>query len=177
MDFLKKLEKTLEIWLPDEETENYQKGVGFEHYIASIFSKQDKYFEIIDWTYDIHDKQDGIKVKSNMNPDLRIRYKPKKEEFAIECKFRSGFSRSKNSDKWVIKWAEYDQIKRYQEYSSRNKIPVFVIIGLAGTPKNPKYMFCLPLEKAKYVELYPILLKDYEREPDKLFFWRDGVLK
>ncbi|MCX6685730.1 MAG: hypothetical protein NTV10_03630 [Methanoregula sp.] len=52
------------------------------------------------------------------------------------------------------------------------------MIGLAGKPSKPEYMFCLPLEVAKYPELFPSVLDKYEREyTDKPFFWRDGVLK
>jgi len=31
----------------------------------------------------------NIKVESDSNPDLVMRYKPTNEKFAIECKFRS----------------------------------------------------------------------------------------
>jgi hypothetical protein len=51
-------------------------------------------------------------------------------------------------------------------------IPVFIVIGLAGKPNNPEFVFCLPLEEAKYPELFPSILDKYEREPqDKPFFW------
>ena len=51
-------------------------------------------------------------------------------------------------------------------------IPVFIAIGLAGTPHNPSFMFCLPLEEAKYPELFRSILKKYQREPkNKPFFW------
>jgi hypothetical protein len=51
-------------------------------------------------------------------------------------------------------------------------IPVFVAVGLAGTPKNPGFMFCIPLEEAGYPKLFRSILKKYQREPpDKPFFW------
>lgn len=51
-------------------------------------------------------------------------------------------------------------------------IPVFVVIGLSGTPNHPDHIFCLPLEIAKYPELFRSVLDKYAREPpNKPFFW------
>ncbi|WP_292491692.1 hypothetical protein [Methanoculleus sp. 10] len=179
MGFLDKLSKTLDIWMSGEEEEdkNYHKGVDFEEYIAGLFTRRSDYFAINDWTRDNYDKSKGIYVESNTNPDLVIRYKPTNEKFAIECKYRSGFYRSQKVAGPVVKWASPDQIRRYNAYSKSNQIPVFVVIGVRGSPKNPEIMFCIPLEEAKYPEIFPSILDKYERDPKKTFFWRDGVLK
>lgn len=51
-------------------------------------------------------------------------------------------------------------------------IPVFAVIGLSGTPSHPENVFCLPLEVAKYPEIYRSILEKYARDPpDKPFFW------
>jgi len=169
MGFLDKLAKTLDLWLADEEAEdvNYQKGTDFEKYVAAIS----------DWTRDNHDKSKGIYVESNTNPDLVIRYKPTNEKFAVECKYRSGFYRSQKINGPVVKWAAPDQIKRYNAYSRSNRIPVFVVVGVGGSPNNPETMFCIPLNDAKYPEIFPSVFEKYERDPGKTFFWRDGMLK
>jgi len=68
-------------------------------------------------------------------------------------------------------------IKRYNAYSRSNRIPVFVVIGVGGSPKKPATMFCIPLKDAKYPEIFPSVFEKYERNPGKTFFWRDGMLK
>ncbi len=176
MAFIDKLMKTMEIWIPDSGQINVEKGHTFERYIAEIFASQDKYFSIISWSADNHNKATGIKVEANKDPDLVIQYKPTKEKFAIECKYRSNPAKSKKNGGPVISWARPDQISHYKNFSKSNKIPVFVVIGLSGTPNSPDAMYCLPLEEAKYPELFFSLLNNYERDPKKSFFWRDGSL-
>ena len=48
---------------------------------------------------------------------------------------------------------------------------------LEGNPQKPERMFCIPLENAKYPELYPSVFEKYERDPDNMFFWKNGILK
>jgi hypothetical protein len=38
-------------------------------------------------------------------------------------------------------------------------------------------MYCIPLEEARYPALFPILFEKFERNPEKPFFWRDGILR
>lgn len=179
MGFLDKLSRTIDLWLSSEEEDdpNYHKGADFERYVAGLFTQKSEYFAIHDWTRDNYDKSTGLNVESNTNPDLVIRYKPTNEKFAVECKYRSGFYRSQKINGPVVKWASPDQIRRYNAYARANSTPVFVVIGVGGSPKNPKMMFCIPLEKAKYPEIFPSVFENYERPPDRTFFWRRGMLK
>jgi len=112
------------------------------------------------------------KEESDSMPDFVIRYKPNNDRFAIECKWRANFFFSQNIRDYVIRWAEPYQIKNYQQYSKKMKIPVFVVIGLSGEPSHPKYIFCIPLEEAKYPEIFHSVFDKYEREsPNKPFYW------
>lgn len=169
--------KTIDLELPDKKQESIEKGHEFERYVAHIFSTQNKYFSIEHWTYDYFNKTNGIKVESNLNPDLIIRYNRTGEKFAVECKYRSNYVKSDIIDDYAIKWSKPEQIKRYHDFSKTHKIPVFVVISLSGKPSNQKYMFCLPLEIAKHQEIFPSVLKKFERSPREPFFWRDGTLK
>ena len=173
MGFLDKLLKIVDVVL-EEENENLEKGHEFEEYVVSLFSKQ--YFSIVDWTKDRLDKRKGTWVESNSNPDLIIRYIPTKEQFAVECKYRSSLHKSKKIDKLTLHWAKPEQIENYKRFAKEKNIPVFVVIGLGGSPSNPKSMFCIPLEEARYPELFLSLLKKYKREPDKSFFWKNQTL-
>jgi hypothetical protein len=176
MGFYEKLLKTIDLELPDKKQESIEKGHEFERYVAHIFSK-DKDFSIEQMTYDYFNKTDGIKVESNLNPDLIIRFNPTGEKFAVECKYRSHTVKSDIIIDYVIKWSKPEQIKRYNEFSKTHQIPVFVVIGLSGKPNHPGDMFCLPLEVAKYPEIFPSVLERFRRSPGEPFFWRDGTLK
>jgi len=67
-------------------------------------------------------------------------------------------------------------MKRYQEFSHKQRIPVFIVIGLGGRDNKPEEMFNIPLEKANYSTLYPSVFKKFNRPPDKPFFWKNGKL-
>ena len=162
----------------DERQKSMEKGHEFEKYVAYIFNLKSDYFAISNWNTDHSDKRDGIRVESDSNPDFLIRYKPTNEQFAVECKWRASTYYNQEIHDVVIKWADSYQIKNYQQYSKQHNVPVFIVIGLAGKPSNPKMTFCLPLEVAKYPEIFPSVLEQYERiPPNKPFFWRDGILK
>lgn len=174
MGIIEKILKTVDLWL-EEENDNYDKGLTFEQYVYDLFDK--RYYSIEDWTRDLSDKRSGRSVESDKNPDFTVRYKPKNERFAVECKYRSRYVPSKKIDKNVIAWSYPDQIQRYQEFSKKMNIPVFIVIGMMGTPDKPQYMYCIPLEEATYPEIFPSIFGKYRRTPSKPFFWRDGVLK
>ena len=177
--FLKSLIVEEEEQTPEVIQKNKEKGYLFERYVISLFEGNNKpnkkYFEVADWTRDIDEKTTGVRVKSNQNPDLTLCYNGK-EYFAVECKYRKGFYRSQERDGAVLKWSYYDQMKRYQQFQKERNIPVFVVIGIGGEPNNPAKMYCLPLNEAKYPELFPSYLEKYERMPNKLFFWKNNKL-
>ena len=54
-------------------------------------------------------------------------------------------------------------------------MPLFVVIGLGGSPQYPDRMFCIPIEGIEYPALYPKIFEEYERDPRKMFFC-DGVI-
>ncbi|EPG66447.1 hypothetical protein [Leptospira wolffii] len=175
MNFLDKLLKTVDLWIPDERQAMLDKGKDFEKYVISKFDKN--YFTIVDWTRDHDINSSGRLVESNLNPDLKIRYNPTKDLFAVECKFRSNPVKSSKINDYVVNWSKPEQIKRYSDFMKRERIPVFVVIGLSGKPMSPEYMFCLPLASAPYPELFPSVLDKFERDPRKNFFWQNGILK
>ncbi|VVB95057.1 Uncharacterised protein [uncultured archaeon] len=166
MGILDKIGKAIDA-LMEEENENYDKGVEFEKYVINLFNP--KYFSIADWTRDSSGKHD-IRVESDSNPDLTVRYLPTNEKFSVECKFRSNLYDGK------LRWTYGQKIEDYRQYARENNIPTFIAIGLGGYPDEPDRMFCIPLEAAKYPELYPSIYEKYERDPRKQFFWKRDML-
>jgi hypothetical protein len=165
MGLLRKIENIVDVLIEDE---SEGKGDDFERYVVDLFDE--RYFSIVQWSTDIARKHDRF-VESDSGPDLILRYIPKNELFCVECKFRSDLYEG------VLKWSNPKQLERYQSFAKKNKLPFFVVIGLGGEPSLPETMYCIPLEEAKYPALFPILFEKYERNPEKLFFWKDGILK
>ncbi|MHC1572265.1 MAG: hypothetical protein ACXQTM_03780 [Methanosarcinales archaeon] len=169
MGILKKVKKAVDALL-EQENENYEKGVDFERYVIELFLKNKRYFAIHSWTRDISNKHQGVMVESDSDPDILIRYKPTDEKFAVECKYRSHLYNDK------LCWTTREKLEDYRLFAQKNRIPTFIVIGLGGDPRNPEQMFCIPLEKAKYPELYPSVFRRFERDPRRSFFWKNGVL-
>ena len=83
-------------------------------------------------------------------------------KIAVECKY-------KEKEYERIFWADENQIERYQDFSAKEKMPVFVIIGIGGRPKNPNRMFLIPLHLIKYHDVKMDYLQKFERDPRKPF--------
>jgi hypothetical protein len=145
-----------------------EKGNEFEKYVANKFSP--KYFSISEWTTDMMRKH-GRYVESDSRPDLTMRYKPTNELFCVECKFRSGLY------KGGLQWCKPNQLARYWAYSEDTRLQLFIVIGLGGASHNPERMFCIPIEEARYPNLYPSVYENFERDPKSYFFWKNGVLE
>jgi hypothetical protein len=152
-------------------------GKRFEDHVESLFDR--KYFTLVEKT---HSPATNTKrfVESSLQPDLLWRYEPTKEQFAVECKYRT--EKSIDSRDRLV-WTYPEQLKRYQEFQKNRNIPVFVVIGLALEDDEEEFgptyevMFCIPLSEAKYPALYPSVLDKYARYWYKRFFWKNGVLK
>ncbi len=148
--------------------EPFMVGLRFEDYVSDLFSE--KYFSIVEKTHSKETNQERY-VESSMNPDFVFRYIPTGEMFAVECKYRSRLN-----DEGLLNWSYPEQMKRYQEFSYKRKMPVFVVIGLGGMDDDPDEMFNIPLEEAKYPALYPSVFKKFGRPPKNSFFWKNGEL-
>ncbi len=148
--------------------EPFMVGLRFEDYVSDLFSK--KYFSIVEKTHSIETNQERY-VESSMNPDFVFRYNPTGELFAVECKYRSNLN-----NEGLLSWSYPEQMKRYKNFSDQKNIPVFIVIGLGGLDTDPKEMFNIPLEEAKYPALYPSVFNKFSRQPDKPFFWKNGIL-
>jgi len=148
--------------------EPFMVGLRFEDYVSDLFSP--KYFSLVEKTHSTETNQERY-VESSMNPDFVFRYEPSGELFAVECKYRSNLN-----NEGLLNWSYPEQMKRYQEFSHKRRMPVFIVIGLGGIDNNPKKMFNIPLEEARYPTLYPSVFDKFNRPPDKPFFWKNGEL-
>ncbi len=133
------------------------RGATFEGYIENLFNKQE--WRIAESnTY----RKLGRWVESFSNPDFVFIHRKTNRKVAVECKY-------KEKEYERVLWAFEDQIERYQNFSDKEKIQVFVVIGIGGRPRNPKRMFLAPLSSIKYPDIKMDYLQKFERDPRKFF--------
>jgi hypothetical protein len=144
-----------------------KKGDDFENYIVTLFNPKAERFLLKEWRSDkIADN--GIYALSSHNPDLEFQYidGSKSYAFAVECKWRSKFQHKE------IDWAKPYQIQNYLSYQEKNKIPVFIAIGVGGKPSQPEQLFVAPLnEICMYPKLFESYLKKFNRNPSHNFYY------
>lgn len=151
-------------------------GKRFEDHVERLFTQ--KFFKIIEKTHSFKTNSDRY-VESSKNPDFIFEYTPTREQFGVECKYRTQLNRNNQ-----LEWSKPEQLRRYQEFALKKKIPVFIVIGLelefetdyADEYMSEKFMFNIPLNEAKYPALYESAFAKFERDFDKPFFWREGRL-
>ncbi len=142
----------------------YEMGIRFESYIMSLFNKND--WSIVDYTKDLSKKFDR-RVESDSDPDFTIRHKITDNIVSIECKYRSKTVYIGSG--YGVQWAESYQIRNYNEFSKRTKYPVFIAIGIEGSPSNPEKIFILPLSCLKDPFVGIKYLEKFKRNSKNIF--------
>ena len=136
--------------------ESFRKGDKFEAYVRKwIFT--DEHYGIISKTHGYEQNKKDF-VGASLEPDFLLVDDRNDKEFFVETKYRSTY--------WdnAIEWSYPDQFKRYKQIDK--DIPVFVVIGVEGSPSNPEDIFIFPVRKVKYHKLFLSVLEDFEWEPD-----------
>ncbi len=144
------------------------KGKRFEKFVIEKFNP--KYFDVVEMTHSWKTNQERY-VESSLNPDFVLRYKPTKEVFAVECKYRSGL----NPD-GMLECCKPQQLERYREFARQRNMQVFMVIGFSGIDDDPDDIFVIPLAEMKYPTLYPSVFRNYSKNPKTNFFWKNGRL-
>lgn len=144
------------------------KGKRFEKFVIEKFDE--KQFSIVEQTHSHQTNQERF-VESSLNPDYILRHNRSRQEFAVECKYRSSLD-----PKGMLNWSNPSQLNRYREFAKNRKIPVYIVIGLGGIDNDPEDLILIPLEDAKYPALYPSQFKPFSRNPKNDFYWKNGEL-
>ncbi|GEM_PF-2138233 len=142
--------------------DRYGKGHRFEEYVAALFPAH--HWVVVDRTRDFS-KTLGRFVESDTNPDFMFRDVKTGKSFAVECKFRSYLY------KGGISW-DRQRGERYHAYGVKHSVPVFIAIGLGGSPKKPERLFMCPLEKLNNFANPVVPMEEfvrYERDPKRQF--------
>jgi hypothetical protein len=155
-------------------------GRRFEDHVQNLFPPET--YKLIEKTHS-HKTNTERYVESSLNPDFLFEHIPTKEKFAVEGKYRT-----KLNEKGQLEWSYPEQLKRYQEFERRRKIPVYIIVGYRKVTKKwdkyekeyyenvEKFMYNIPLKEAKYPALYRSVYSKFERDYNGKFFWDKGVL-
>lgn len=146
------------------ELSNKEKGDAFEKYIARSFDKDS--FTIVEWTSD--KGIDGRYAESNMNPDLvfELNVPTQRAKFAVECKYKSSVDSS-----GFIELCSSAQLSRYKEYSIRQRIDVFIALGIGGTPDFPAEVYAIPIHILTHHKTELKKIKSYYKKPGGRFFY------
>jgi hypothetical protein len=144
---------------------NQQKGIEFEKYIVQKFSKH--YFTLLDWTGDKFVK--GYYAQSSLEPDLKMRFtlQQKSVDFAVECKYRSSFFNNGID-------LEKRKLEQYQKFAAEKKMPVFIVLGVGGSPNEPQELFVIPLEQIETNVLDRTFLTAFKKANPKANFFFDA---
>lgn len=149
-----------------------QKGDAFEQYIIRCFT--DKYFKVIDWRSD--KGIDGRYPESNKHPDLVFSFKAatSEGEFAVECKYRQ-----KVDEEGYVELCYSEQLSRYKEFARKSKMPVFIALGVGGTPDYPDDVYVIPLGNVIHHKMDFYEIKKFKKYSGRAFFFdaNDGRLR
>lgn len=147
-----------------EPTEAEKKGLDFEKYVVNKFPK--KYYSIKEWRSD--KRVNGHYAETNTYPDLELILHLGKSEFtfAVECKWRHDISGN-----GYIKWCEESQLERYNIFAKDKNIPVFIVLGIGGTPSTPSSVYCVPLRSMKFNKVKKEYLEDFKHDDSKEFYY------
>ena len=113
-----------------------RKGYLFEQWVVKQFSLQG--FTLLEWRSD--KEVNGIYPLSSKKPDLVFEFDSgeSKKFYSVECKWRkdllSGFN-----------LVSKGKIHEYNEFSIKMQTPVFVAIGIGGSPGSPGRTYLIPL--------------------------------
>jgi hypothetical protein len=152
-----------------------RKGSRFEEYVVTKFSR--KYFRVLYWRGDKN--INGVYAESDKNPDLEMEFRlgENRTQFAAECKWRKRWL-NRYGEKNCISWAKDRQITNYNSYALGRNIPVFVIIGVGGSPDDPEDVYIVPLTRLKYPYATMDYLQQFRRRDihRDFFFDADGLV-
>lgn len=137
--------------------DSFTKGEEFEDFVENNIFPEEKYV-LVYKTRSYEDNKNRY-AEDTRKPDFKFRCKKSGQEFYVEAKYRSNFS--KNAKMKII---SFGQFRRFQEYQEKDKLPIYIIVGYKGKPNNPEKLSFIPLDELKENEVYPSVLRNFEIE-------------
>ena len=126
--------------------EDVLKGREFEEFVLELFDIKNGKYRLKEWR---GDKTLGeVFPENNSYPDFLIEEIETKRHVAVECKWRQKFNHIGMADLFSP-----EQLITYQDFSKERSLPVFIILGIGGSPCEPEDVYIVPLEKAASVQI------------------------
>ncbi|HEY4499084.1 MAG TPA: DUF6804 family protein [Candidatus Paceibacterota bacterium] len=141
-------------------TNPYWKGTRFEQYVSTLFPEPD--FVIQDRTRDVS-KFLNRRVESDTHPDFLFRNQKTGKSFAVECKWRGKWAQGSSGELGL--WWNKAQGNRYNTYQKESGIPVFVALGIGGSPEKPQEVYFLESDRLGYTFLKQSLVRSGRASP------------
>ena len=115
------------------------KGREFEDHVLELLGVADNdKLTLKEWRGD--KSLPGIYPEGNSNPDLVLEYDGR--PFAIECKWRSHMPNDISKE-----LLPPDRVALFAKYSQKNKLPVFLLLGIGGLPSDPDLLYLVPVKE------------------------------
>ncbi len=155
MGILKRVTKAIfnEVTKP----KSFAKGEEFEQYLRDyIFPERAYHLEHRSHDYSTN-RTDY--VADSLDPDFVFVSVKGEKMFFVEAKYRSDFYQD------AVEWCKPYQLKRYKE--ANKDLPVFIALGVGGTPDMPDHVYVFPVKHTKYTKLFNSVLMKTEIELDK----------
>jgi hypothetical protein len=147
------LERALKAaWAEVKKPEAYVKGDEFEDYVRQCLFPRERY-DLLHRTHDYRANESDF-VEGSKDPDFRFRSRRSGREFWVEVKYRSRLYQE------AVEWCKPYQLSRYKRID--RSVPVFIAIGLGGSPSSPGHIYLVPVRDIKYRSLFPSFLRLYE---------------
>jgi len=143
-----------------------QKGHEFEKYVVTKFDKN--YFKCMHWRSD--KGSNGVYAESNGYPDLQFNFEHRehKKSFAVECKYRQSAS-----SKDTLTIAKEYQLHKYKAFQVREKMAVYIVLGVGGKPSMPAQLYLMDLDNVTSSEMHIMELQPFKKTTNTNFFY-DG---
>ena len=115
------------------------KGREFEDHVLELLGVADNdKLTLKEWRGD--KSLPGIYPEGNSNPDLVLEYDG--QPFSIECKWRSHMPQDISKE-----LLPPDRVALFAKYSQKNKLPVFLLLGIGGLPSDPDLLYLVPVKE------------------------------
>jgi hypothetical protein len=129
---------------------SFNVGEAFEDYVQNYLFPPGEY-NLVEKTHSYKTNYRRY-VEASLKPDFKFRSKTTGSLFYVEAKYRSNAYE-------VVKWCEQYQYERYKIYN--NDIPLYIALGIGGSPFSPQYVFFIPFKRLHYNTLKPSLYTNY----------------
>jgi hypothetical protein len=136
---------------------SFAKGEEFEQYLRD-FIFPERHYHLEHRSHDYSTNRSDY-VADSLDPDFVFVSVKGEKMFFVEAKYRSKFYDD------AVEWCKLYQLKRYKE--ANKELPVFIALGVGGTPDFPDHLYVFPVKHTKYIKLFKSVLKKSEVELEK----------